>query len=44
MAQLTLFESTDTVLVDDERGRVTYTARFVDVETAGQWFASCERQ
>jgi len=39
MAQLTLFESTDTVLVDDECGRVTYTARFVDVEMAGQWFA-----
>jgi alkylated DNA repair dioxygenase AlkB len=38
MAQLTLFESTDTVLVDDERGRVTYTARFVDGETARRWF------
>jgi len=39
VAQLTLFESTDTVFVDDERGRVTYTARFVDAETAGRWFA-----
>ena len=39
MAQLTLFESTDTILVDDERGRVTYTARFVDVDTARAWFA-----
>jgi len=39
MAQLTLFESTDTVLVDDERGRVSYTARFVDVATAAAWFA-----
>ena len=38
MAQLTLFESTDTVLVDDERGRVAYTARFVDAETASAWF------
>jgi alkylated DNA repair dioxygenase AlkB len=38
MAQLTLFESTDTVLVDDERGRVAYTARFVDVDTANAWF------
>ena len=38
MAQLTLFDSTDLVLVDDERGRVTYTARFVDVETARKWF------
>jgi alkylated DNA repair dioxygenase AlkB len=39
MAQLTLFESTDAVLVDDERGRVTYSARLVDVETAAAWFA-----
>ena len=39
MAQLTLFESTDTVLVDDARGRVSYTARFVDVATAAAWFA-----
>jgi alkylated DNA repair dioxygenase AlkB len=39
MAQLTLFESTDTIFVDDERGRVTYTARFVDVETTRAWFA-----
>src|SRR5215467_13155660 len=39
MAQLTLFESADRVLVDDERGRITYTARFVDVETASAWFA-----
>ena len=38
MAQLTLFDSPDLVLVDDERGRVTYTARFVDVETARKWF------
>jgi alkylated DNA repair dioxygenase AlkB len=39
MAQLTLFESADTVLADDERGRMTYTARFVDGETAARWFA-----
>jgi alkylated DNA repair dioxygenase AlkB len=44
MAQLTLFESTDTVLVDDERGRVTYTARFVDAETANEWFAELRTQ
>jgi len=38
MAQLALFESTDTILVDDdERGRVPYTPRFVDVQTAGAW-------
>jgi alkylated DNA repair dioxygenase AlkB len=39
MAQLTLFDSTDTVLVDDERGRITYTPRFVDAATAQAWFA-----
>ena len=39
MAQLTLFEPTDAVLVDDERGRVTYAARFADVKTADAWFA-----
>jgi alkylated DNA repair dioxygenase AlkB len=39
MAQLALFDSTDAILVNDERGRVTYTARFVDVQTAGAWFA-----
>jgi alkylated DNA repair dioxygenase AlkB len=38
MAQLTLFESIDTVLVDDERGRVTYTARFLEATTAAAWF------
>ena len=32
MAQLTLFETTDTVLADDARGRITYTARVVDVD------------
>ena len=39
MAQLALFESVDRVLLDDERGRITYTARFVDLETATAWFA-----
>jgi alkylated DNA repair dioxygenase AlkB len=39
MAQLTLFESADTVLVDDERGRVSYIARFVDAASAAMWFA-----
>ena len=38
MPQLTLFESTDVVLIDDERGRMTYTPRFVDGETARRWF------
>src|SRR4051812_43034204 len=39
MAQLTLFETTDTVLVNDERGRISYTARVVDVDTSRVWFA-----
>ena len=40
MPQLGLFDSTDTVLVDDERGRITYTPGFVDVDTAAAWFAA----
>src|SRR5499427_6875388 len=39
MAQPTLFDSTDRVLVDDERGRITYTPGFVDRPTADAWFA-----
>jgi alkylated DNA repair dioxygenase AlkB len=39
MAQLALFESPDRVLLNDERGRITYVARFVDLETATAWFA-----
>jgi len=39
MAQLTLFESQDTTLVDDDRGRIVYSARFVDPDTARVWFA-----
>src|SRR2546427_1526712 len=39
MAQLTLFESNDTLLADDERGRIVYTSRFIDVATAEAWFA-----
>jgi alkylated DNA repair dioxygenase AlkB len=39
MAQLTLFESSDTLLADDERGRIVYTARFIDDATAEAWFA-----
>jgi alkylated DNA repair dioxygenase AlkB len=39
MPQLTLFHSTDTVAVDEGRGRVAYTPRFVDVRTAAAWFA-----
>ena len=39
MSQLTLFESGETVLADDERGRITYTPRFLDAATAAAWFA-----
>src|SRR5262245_46156752 len=39
MSQLTLFDSGETLLVDDERGRITYIARFVDNATAKAWFA-----
>ena len=38
MAQLTLFDSSDRVLVDDGRGRVAYTPGFVDLATAQAWF------
>jgi alkylated DNA repair dioxygenase AlkB len=44
LAQLTLFESPDAVLVDGESGRVVYTARFVDVHTADTWFAKLRRE
>ncbi len=37
-AQLTLFESTDTVLTDDERGRIAYTPRFINRAAADAWF------
>ena len=39
MAQLTLFESSDWIVEDDERGRITYTPRFIDAATAVAWFA-----
>jgi alkylated DNA repair dioxygenase AlkB len=39
MGQLTLFESSDWILADDERGRMTYAPRFVDAPTADEWFA-----
>jgi alkylated DNA repair dioxygenase AlkB len=39
MAQLTLFESSEKLLADDERGRIVYTPRFVDAATAAAWFA-----
>jgi len=39
MSQLTLFESNEVLLADDERGRLVYTPKFVDVATAAAWFA-----
>jgi alkylated DNA repair dioxygenase AlkB len=42
MAQLTLFDSQETVLADD-RGRVVYSPRFVDGTTAEVWFAEVQQ-
>ena len=39
MSQLTLFESTESLLADDERGRIAYRPGFVDAATAAAWFA-----
>jgi alkylated DNA repair dioxygenase AlkB len=41
--QLTLFEASDRVVADDERGRVVYTARFVDRRVADGWFNELRR-
>ena len=38
MTQPTLFDSTETLLADDERGRITYTPRLIDRTTAEAWF------
>jgi alkylated DNA repair dioxygenase AlkB len=38
MPQLTLFDSSETVLTDDERGRVSYTPRLIEPATASAWF------
>ena len=38
MAQLTLFDSSERLLADDERGRIAYTPRFIDAGTAEVWF------
>ena len=39
MSQLPLFETTDTVLADDHRGRIVYMPGVVDTATATAWFA-----
>jgi alkylated DNA repair dioxygenase AlkB len=43
MAQLSLFETTDRILTDDERGRITYMPRFVEASTASAWFDELRR-
>jgi alkylated DNA repair dioxygenase AlkB len=37
-SQLTLFDSGEMVLADDERGRIVYTPGAVDAATASAWF------
>lgn len=44
MPQLTLFDSSEMLLADDERGRITYTSQFVDAATAEVWFAELRSQ
>src|SRR4051812_2396189 len=39
MPQLSLFSPGETLLADDERGRIVYTPGFVDDATAAAWFA-----
>ena len=39
VTQLPLFESNAGALIDDERGRITYTPGLVDAATAQEWFA-----
>ena len=38
MAQLSFFDSDERLLVDDERGKVTYIPGFIDAATAASWF------
>jgi alkylated DNA repair dioxygenase AlkB len=38
VSQLKLFDSCQSMLADDERGRITYVPAFVDAETAQAWF------
>ena len=40
MPQLSLFDSTGTLLADDDRGRIVYTPRAVDAATAEAWFGA----
>ncbi|HMD37433.1 MAG TPA: alpha-ketoglutarate-dependent dioxygenase AlkB [Vicinamibacterales bacterium] len=36
--QPSLFDFPEQLIVDDERGRITYTPRFIDTDTAAAWF------
>jgi alkylated DNA repair dioxygenase AlkB len=38
VSQLTLFDSGERLLADDERGRIAYIADFIDAPTAAAWF------
>lgn len=44
MPQLPLFESRETVLVDDALGRIAYTPRFISAEMARAWLAELHDQ
>jgi len=44
MAQLALFDSEEVIVVDEGRGRVVYTPRFVDGATAQRWFDELRRE
>ena len=41
--QLTLFDSADSILTDDERGRISYVPRFIDPQTERMWFEELRR-
>jgi len=44
MRQLALLVTSETLLlVDDERGRITYVPAFIDADTARDWFAEIRR-
>src|SRR5437762_12322827 len=38
MPQLTLFDSSESLLADGERGRIAYMPAFLDAATAQAWF------
>ena len=44
MPQLTLFDSGERLLADDERGRITYVPDFIDAGTAAAWFTGLRGQ